>query len=44
MSFCIKDPYSVPDKSAEVARATFPKANLSLMLFDIFLAQLLETM
>ena len=34
MSLRIMDAYIVPDKTAEVARAVFPKGNLYLTLFD----------
>jgi transposase len=36
MSLRIQDSYTVPDKTAGVARAVFPKGNLYLTLFDTF--------
>ena len=36
MSLRIQDSYTVPEKTAEVARAVFPKGNLCLTLFDTF--------
>jgi len=36
MSLQIQDSYTVPERTAEVARAVFPKGNLYLILFDTF--------
>jgi transposase len=36
MSLRIQDSYTVPEKTAEVAQAVFPKGNTSLTLFDAF--------
>jgi hypothetical protein len=38
MPLRIQDSYTVPDKTAEVARAIFPKGNLYLTLFDTLAA------
>jgi transposase len=36
MSLRIQDAYTVPEKTAEVARAVFPNGNIYLTLFDTF--------
>ncbi len=36
MSLRIQDSYVVPEKTAEVARAVFPRGNIYLTLFDTF--------
>jgi transposase len=36
MSLRIQDSFTVPEKTAEVARAVFPNGNIYLTLFDTF--------